>query len=519
MTDPARPPRSAGALLLGTALLLTACSGPALAPSAPAPSAPLPASPTAGPAAAAPAVEILGRASDLAAPDTGPAARDADPLLQAPPAETATEATTEMAAIPATVTAGEPEFVAYIVEAVRDHPVVAAARSARGVADAIVEEAEAARLPELTVSLSGRGIMSNRTAIAGGDTGQAGPVRQDFRTDATLGVSQLLYDFGATQAEIEAAQRRGDVSQEELRLAIGELVLQAVASHLEVLQWRKKRALALDNVDYHARLLDQVEDRVLSGAEPQSTLLLARSRLSDARATAIEADGALDQAKAAYRQVFGQSPDEAPLIDPIPEPPGLPTDIEAALEEAQRGNIALRARRSAVEAARQSHAAAQATRLPRLRLEAQATQYDVLRQGTGLYDVTGGLVIGHELLGFSERARERQALERRRQAEAGERSALLETQRLVVALFTELMADANRREALAVSVEANLDRLAAYDEQFRIGRRSLIELLDVRSDLFRARMQLVDQETALALARYQLLDATGRLVGHFGLEP
>lgn len=494
-------------IVAGTALLLGGC-GSATPNSGffPLPSVAQTSAPTeaAVPSPAEP-VEVLGRASDL--PDIVEPPVSQETVAWSPPAEGNGDA--RLAA----------DFTLYIADAVRDHPFVQTARSARGVADAIIEEAEAARYPELSLGLSGRGILTNRVSVSGGDSAEAGRVRQDFRTDANLRVSQLIYDFGATDAQVEAARQRGAVSQEELRLAISELLLEAVAAHATVLQWRHKSALAEENLRDHELLLEQVEDRVVSGAEPQSTLLLARSRLSDARATAIEASGALDQASATYRRIFARPIEEMPPIDPVPEPHGLPSAIDEALALAERGNPALRAQRSAVLAAQQSHHAAQAGRLPQIRLEAQATQYDVLRRGTGLYDVTGGLVFGHELLGFAEAARTRQALERRRQAEAAERGALLDTQRQVVSLFTEILANASRREALTASVEANLDRLEAYDEQFRIGRRSLIELLDVRSDLFQARTQLVDQEIGLAIARYRLLHVTGALPGAFGIDP
>jgi adhesin transport system outer membrane protein len=52
----------------------------------------------------------------------------------------------------------------------------------------------------------------------------------------------------------------------------------------------------------------------------------------------------------------------------------------------------------------------------------------------------------------------------------------------------------------------------AYDKQFTIGQRSLINLLDAENELLQARLQLVTAQKDLYLSKYQMLNLSGQLL-------
>ena len=61
--------------------------------------------------------------------------------------------------------------------------------------------------------------------------------------------------------------------------------------------------------------------------------------------------------------------------------------------------------------------------------------------------------------------------------------------------------------------------LEGYTEQFELGLRSLLDVLDVENELFTARVSLVESEYRYKFAHYQLLSDAGTLLTTVGVEP
>ena len=56
------------------------------------------------------------------------------------------------------------------------------------------------------------------------------------------------------------------------------------------------------------------------------------------------------------------------------------------------------------------------------------------------------------------------------------------------------------------------DTQVAYKQQFNIGQRNLLDLLDTENELFEARKDYLDASFNELSARYRLLNATGQLL-------
>lgn len=61
-------------------------------------------------------------------------------------------------------------------------------------------------------------------------------------------------------------------------------------------------------------------------------------------------------------------------------------------------------------------------------------------------------------------------------------------------------------------MEAAKETQTAYVQQFNLGQRSLLDLLDTENELFEARKDYLRAEYDETLARYRVLNATGRLL-------
>jgi adhesin transport system outer membrane protein len=75
-----------------------------------------------------------------------------------------------------------------------------------------------------------------------------------------------------------------------------------------------------------------------------------------------------------------------------------------------------------------------------------------------------------------------------------------------------------RLEYLQVHVTATEEVLEVYLEQLAIGKRTLLDVLDIQNELFRARSGLVSAEFQLRIAEFRLLATGGQFLESLGLS-
>jgi adhesin transport system outer membrane protein len=67
-------------------------------------------------------------------------------------------------------------------------------------------------------------------------------------------------------------------------------------------------------------------------------------------------------------------------------------------------------------------------------------------------------------------------------------------------------------------VESAQTTKIAYAQQFNIGQRSLIDLLDAENELLKAKGQLNESKQELGLSKYQMMHLQGRLLSVLNLD-
>ena len=77
--------------------------------------------------------------------------------------------------------------------------------------------------------------------------------------------------------------------------------------------------------------------------------------------------------------------------------------------------------------------------------------------------------------------------------------------------------NAARKGPLSRRVTENEKLIIAYERQFELGGRTLLDLLDVQNELFVSRAELTDAEHSGAFDYYDLLAASGELAAQFSI--
>lgn len=380
-------------------------------------------------------------------------------------------------------------FGQQVGRAVAGHPQLAAATAGLAAAQARADVEARGFYPQLAVSAT-LGTLVNGTINGGGIT-------------PLLRVTQLVYDGGASASQQVAAQARVFESQGGQQEIASALALSAVVGWHDLHAARARAQIADENTRAHETALSQVQARADAGASGSGEALTAQARLASARARAAEAAARVDRAEAGFAAVFGQRAG-ANLSHP-PVAPGLPDQAEAELIVQSPRMRALNARSAAAQA---DLAVVQAQRFPRIAID-----------GTGQRgNSRATLDVAQEPAAIGSRQARIRAAEAQLASVVAERAGLArEIARALSDLRSDQRAGAARVGAAREAVRAHRATVAAAREEFSIGRRTLLGLLDAERDLLEASEGLIAAELEVALSGYAALALTGDILDVFAI--
>jgi outer membrane protein, adhesin transport system len=384
------------------------------------------------------------------------------------------------------------DFGRRVAAAVRTAPALANADA--GLREARAEEmgAGGAFLP--TVSF---GAEASAASISGTRTSGVSPY---------VRVSQLVYDGGAARSGEAAARARVYQAQGSRLQEASAAALTAVETWQAVLTRRKLLGLAQENLAVHRDFGAQIGAVADAGAGMQSDFLTAKARLADAETRVIDARAALDRAEARFVEIFGTSPGG---LNAAPRAPALPGQAQTVISQSPRMRAIL-ARSAAAEA---EVAAAEARKLPRVEMGATG-----LRAPSGGTDTTFDLSVNYALDTGRRRAAATEAAKARLDAIDAERQGLeREISRALDFVRSDQKAGAERVKAARAAARANAETVAAARDEFTVGRRSLLDLLDAQRDYVNAEATLIRAEDEYFLTDYAALSLTGDILDVFGV--
>ncbi|MTI02428.1 TolC family protein [Roseibium sp. RKSG952] len=377
-------------------------------------------------------------------------------------------------------------------DAVQTSPTLAQSNTRLEAAKAGRDAAKGAFLPEVSLGLNAR---SQRVDSDIADT------------TPYLRVSQLVYDGGTAAGNLTAARARVLESRGDQLQTASATALAAIETYVLVLNQREIVEISRRNVEVHETIEQQIADRTASGAGSNADVLTARSRVADARTRFADARARSDRANARFREVFGTPPGS--LTAPIPAPNLSRSDLQIVLDSPQ-----IRRADATLAAAKAERAAALARRQPDIRVSAFADQ-DVNRDANFGVDLS----VNYELDSTGKRRAAIAAAEAQvKEAEFARETLIREITRELDFIRSDQQAGAQRLREAQIAVRANADSVAATQEQFTIGRSSLIEILDAQRDYVNAQERLILAEQNFFLTNYAALGLTGDIVDLLGIK-
>lgn len=324
-------------------------------------------------------------------------------------------------------------------------------------------------------------------------------------------LQQQVWDFGRSKGEIGAARSTTAQRWYEREAMADQLAEQTSLAFLEVRRFEALAQAAQVQLGELARLRELIGLRVRAGIADRSDLMLADVRVESARGDAIQAQTAAAMARAALANLTGAVPGQ------LADASALISRFEPVDQEPDYASLpAVAAAAEATEAAGAKIGQAKAERYPRLGLQLGYTRnnysYNTRDNAlTGVVTVTGNLYrrSDHYLVEAAE--------EDRRAAQATRDSAVIEARGRVLSAQQEIRAGSERIGAYARQEAQALTASRAFLEEYKLGKRTLTELLNTQLEIYRASSARIAAEHDIMEARIRFENLCGTLRPSLGL--
>ncbi len=337
---------------------------------------------------------------------------------------------------------------------------------------------------------------------------------------ATLTLNQMLYDGFFTRSDVRRLGHARLVRYYELLEAAETAALEAVRAYADVERYRELAFLAEENYRAHQTLYEQVEELTRTGVGRGVDLEQATGRLALAESNLLTEVANLHDVKARFLRVVGRMPMDE-FVDLIGVLPGgsLPETAHAAQVQALAANPALFAAVENILSAQQQVNVGRSYYHPRLDFQIRQSRDNALSsvfqtgEGDWVNDTTAGLVLSLNLFrGFADQSRIGQFVEETNVAKDELEIVCRNVRQDVTIAFHDVQVLGARLEYLDQH-QLSSDRVrTAYRQQFNIGQRTLLDLLDSENEFFVARRAFVDGQFDREISVARTLAGLGRLL-------
>ncbi len=391
-------------------------------------------------------------------------------------------------------------------KAVVSNPEVQARWHAFKGSDAERDVAKSAYLPQIDLNASvGREWQKRPTT----------PQIDYTHTQAGIQLNQILFDGFFARNEVARLDKAKLVRYYELADASETAALEAVRAYADVARYSELVEQAKQNYVEHKLTAQQLTERTDAGVTRRVDLEQANGRLALAESNLLTEISNLHDVSARYLRIVGEKP--AATLPPLPTSArltGLPTSAADAMKNGLGNNPALNAAYENVRAAVLGIETRKAAYMPRVDFRVRQSWDRNLDGVQGRSrDAAVELLLNYNLYrGGADKARETQAAEYHNEARNLQEKACRDARQTLAIAYNDV---ARLTEQLGYLDQHRLSTekaREAYRQQFDIGQRTLLDLLDTQNEYFEAGRAYTNAYYNEFIAQARTLATMGKLV-------
>jgi len=332
------------------------------------------------------------------------------------------------------------------------------------------------------------------------------------RTESAITLRQNLFSGFETSRQVDQQQARVKAAEHMLASDRDEITLRTSQVYLNVIRKREILTLAQGNLNKHQVIFNKVQQRSKSGVGRSSDLDQARGRRSLARSNLASAKANLFDAEANYIRVVGKSVPQQ-MQKPQTVEAALPANIESALNSARQANPKLASANAEVIAATAMRDGSRSSNYPQLDLvfsRAWNENLDGIKADDEEYYAM--LQLRWNIFnGGSDSARKSETAHLFNKAMSSRDDARRIVDQTVRLSWSEYTMRKSQVLDLHQHYKSSLKTRKSYDRQFRIGKRTLLDLLDTENEVFQSGRAYTNAQYDLIQAQHKVLASLGLL--------
>lgn len=391
-------------------------------------------------------------------------------------------------------------FTQALTKAYRSNPTLQAERARQRGTDELVPSAKSGWRPQISASGSVSRVYSDPD-----------PGPDSVHTPKTLSIqlAQPLFRGFKTQEGVKQAKEIVRAGRQVLLSVEQDVLLQTVQAYLDVIRDRQILGLRERNISNLQKQANAAKARFDAGEVTRTDVSQARSRVSGARAQVAVARATLAESMARYEALVGNEPGK------LARPPLAknPKSLSSSLSIARHINPNILAATHTQLAQEHAIEVTKGDLLPEASIEASARTTD--DPGGNLKQSTSAEISGVLNIPLYEGGAVYSAVRQAKQLESQRRIEIVVAGRSVVqgvtAAWYYCVVARESIVAAKAQVAAAGEALNGVRQEYLVGSRSTIDVLNAEQETINSRINLVVAEHDQIVACYQLQAAIGRL--------
>ena len=343
---------------------------------------------------------------------------------------------------------------------------------------------------------------------------------------AEIALTQVLFDGFRIKSKVEQGDYAALKRYYDLNAGIEQKALEATQAYLDVQRYRELVRLAEGNFANHQRVYNQVSQRTNQGVGNRADLSQITGRLSLAQTNLMTEQANLNDVSARFARIVGVEPSSN--LAPVSVNVALPNNTQELITSAYNNNNSLKAALSEMQYARASAQEFKANMYPKLSFVARTglyqnrnSFYERSNPDNDKYgqDSAVELRLNYNIFnGFADRSAVNAANARIYTAQDLKNKACVDIRQTTTIAYNNVNNYSNQMQWLQRHRDESAAVVRAYNDQFDIGRRSLLDVLDSENESFQSNRAYASAQYDLKIAQLQTLYSTGQLLSALGIK-
>ena len=336
------------------------------------------------------------------------------------------------------------------------------------------------------------------------------------KREATAILNQNLFEGFATQNNLNRQLSRVDSAAFSVLEDANQVSLSMIEAYTNLFKNKNLLDLAEKNLEAQKNINLKIQDRITSGVGANSELEQSSSRLALAESNVLSAMSKYEDTLSTFIKIYGTNIDPEKLAEPRGVE-GLPDSKVLAFSNAKEKNPSLKVQRANIEVARNNYKLTDRSFAPKIDLEIRR---DWNRNVSGVEgdDDSASIMLKFRINlynGGADKAEKQKTVSELHQEMQVYENLNRRVNESISLAWTAYSILEKQIKYITIHKDLSEKTLKSYKEEFDLGRRTLLDILDTEEELYSANREFVTAKYDHIFAQYRILESIGTLSSYF----